>query len=102
MCGTITIAIMSNLLRKEIAFVGIKCSPAFVRAPESNGCAERLIRTLKENILWGPHLRDHRGTGPALLEFRETYNNSWLIQRHGFISPAAFRQQELHAVKQAA
>ena len=52
MCGTITIAIMSNLLRKEIAFVGIKCSPAFVRAPESNGCAERLIRTLKENILW--------------------------------------------------
>ena len=36
------------------------------------------------------------------LEFRETYNNSWLIQRHGFISPAAFRQQELHAVKQAA
>ena len=50
----------------------------------------------------GPHLRDHRGNGQALLEFRETYNNSWLIQRYGFILLAAFRQQELHAVKLAA
>ena len=93
------IAIMSNHFQKEIAFLGIECSPAFVRAPEGNGRAERFIRTLKENYTLGPHLR---GTGQALLEFRETYNNSWLIQRHGFISPAAFRQQELHGVKQAA
>jgi len=26
--------------------------PAFVRAPEGNGCAERVIRTLKEQLLW--------------------------------------------------
>ena len=26
--------------------------PAFVGAPEGNGCAERFIRTLKENLLW--------------------------------------------------
>lgn len=30
---------------------GITSSPAFVRAPERNGCAERFIRTLKENLL---------------------------------------------------
>lgn len=29
-------------------------SPAFVRAPEDNGCAERFIRTLKENPGSGP------------------------------------------------
>jgi MoxR-like ATPase len=32
--------------------LGIESSPAFVRAPEGNGCAERFIRTLKETLLW--------------------------------------------------
>src|SRR3954452_5183355 len=43
---------MSNAFQQELAFLGIESSPAFVRAPEGNGCAERFIRTLKENLLW--------------------------------------------------
>ena len=43
---------MSDAFQKELAFLGIESSPAFVRAPEGNGCAERFIRTLKENLLW--------------------------------------------------
>src|SRR4051794_33994284 len=39
---------MSDHFQKELAFLGIESSPAFVRAPEGNGCAERFIRTLKE------------------------------------------------------
>jgi transposase InsO family protein len=35
----------------ELAFLGIAPSP-FVREPEGNGCVERFIRTLKENLLW--------------------------------------------------
>jgi transposase InsO family protein len=35
----------------EIRFLGIASSPAFVREPEGNGCAERFIRVLKENLL---------------------------------------------------
>jgi putative transposase len=46
---------MSDHFQKEIAFLGIESSPAFVRAPEGNGCAERFIRTLKENLLWVRH-----------------------------------------------
>ena len=38
--------------QRELAFLGIESSPAFVREPEGNGCAERFIRTLKENLLW--------------------------------------------------
>ena len=30
----------------------IDSSPAFVRMPEGNGCAERFIRALKEQPLW--------------------------------------------------
>ena len=43
---------MSNAFQQELGFLGIASSPAFVRAPEGNGCAERFIRTLKENLLW--------------------------------------------------
>src|SRR3954447_18994171 len=32
---------MSDHFQKELAFLGIESSPAFVRAPEGNGCAER-------------------------------------------------------------
>ena len=43
---------VSHHFQAEIRFLGIESSPAFVREPEGNGCAERLIRTLKENLLW--------------------------------------------------
>ena len=43
---------MSDTFQNELRFLGIESSPAFVRAPEGNGCAERFIRTLKENLLW--------------------------------------------------
>ena len=42
---------VSHDFQREIAFLGIESSPAFVRAPEGNGCAERFIRSLKENFL---------------------------------------------------
>ena len=52
---------MSDHFQKEIAFLGIESSPAFVRAPEGNGCAERFIRTLKENLLWVRTFKNDRG-----------------------------------------
>ncbi len=42
---------MADAFLKELRFLGIDSSPAFVRAPEGDGCAERSIRTLKENPL---------------------------------------------------
>ena len=93
---------MSDHFQKEIAFLGIESSPAFVRAPEGNGCAERFIRTLKENLLWVRHFETIEELRQALLAFRETYNTTWLIERHGFISPAAFRKQQLPSVSAAA
>ena len=47
--------------QKELRFLGIDSSPAFVRAPEGNGCAERFIRTLKENLLWVRTFGHRRG-----------------------------------------
>lgn len=86
---------MSHHFQKEIAFLGIDSSPAFVRAPQGNGCAERFIRTLKENLLWVRSFETIEKLRQALLEFRQTYNTTWLIERHGFLTPAQFRQKQL-------
>ena len=43
---------VSHDFQGEFRFLGVESSPAFVREPEGNGCAERFIRTLKENLLW--------------------------------------------------
>ena len=92
---------MSDAFQQELAFLGIESSPAFSSAPKGNGCAERFIRTLKEN------LRSHtfdtvEELRQALLDFREIYNTTWLIERHGFQTPAAVRQNQPSTAARAA
>jgi putative transposase len=60
---------MSDAFQKELAFLGIESSPAFVRAPEGNGCAERFIRTLKENLLWVRTFEPSRSCGRLCWNF---------------------------------
>ena len=93
---------MSEHFQTEITFLGIESSPAFVRAPEGNGCAERFIRMLKENLLWVRTFETIEDLRRALLEFRETYNSTWLIERHGFMTPADFRKNKLQPAEMAA
>jgi putative transposase len=93
---------MAGDFRKELRFLGIESSPAFVRAPEGNGCAERFIRTLKENLLWVRSFATVEELRQALLAFREAYNATWLIERHGFRPPAAVREEQLSVAALAA
>jgi putative transposase len=85
-------AYMSDHFQTDIVFLGMKSSPAFVREPEGNGCAERFIRTLKENLLWVRDFDTIEQLREATLEFMKAYNESWLIERHGFLSPAQARE----------
>ena len=84
---------MSDHFQAGLRFLGITSSPAFVREPEGNGCAERFIRTLKEQLLWVEHFATVEELRQALLAFRERYNREWLIGRHGHRSPAAVRAE---------
>ena len=93
---------MSGAFQKELEFLGAESSPAFVRSPEGNGCAERFIRTLKENLLWARSFDTIEELRQALLAFRQTYNATWLIERHGFITPTAFRENQLQPAALAA
>ena len=82
---------MSDLFQAELRFLGITSSPAFVREPEGNGCAERFIRTLKEQLLWIERFDSVEALRRALLAFKDRYNTEWLIERHGHQTPAAIR-----------
>jgi transposase InsO family protein len=93
---------MSDAFQNELEFLGIESSPAFVRAPEGNGCAERFIRTLKENLLWVQTFDTVEDLRQALVAFRKAYNATWLIERHGFIAPAVFREKQLQTAALAA
>ncbi len=86
----------------EIRFLGLASSPAFVREPEGNGCAERFIRTLKENLLWVRRFATVEELRQALLGFRRRYNESWLVARHGYRTPAQVRADQLGTLAAAA
>jgi len=86
---------MSDDFQKEIRFLGLESSPAFVRQPEGNGCIERFFRTLKEQLLWVQHFDTIEELRQELLAFKETYNQNWLIERLGFKSPRQAREDLL-------
>ena len=93
---------VSHDFQNEIAFLGLKSSPAFVREPEGNGCAERFIRTLKENLLWIRRFETIEELRLALQGFKETYNQTWIIERHGYQTPAQVRAAQFGHIPMAA
>lgn len=92
---------VSGAFQEQLTFLGIESSPSFVRAPEGNGCIERLIRTLKEQLLWLRPFRNVEELRLALHEWRQRYNTMWLIERHGFLTPEQARREH-EALRSAA
>ncbi len=93
---------LSDDFQRELRFLGMTSSPSFVRAPEGNGCAERFIRTLKEQLLWVRTFATVAELAEALREFKRTYNERWLIRRHGHRTPGQVRRDLLAGVPAAA
>jgi len=84
---------LSDAFQAEPTFLGIESSPAFVRAPEGNGCAERVIRTLKAQLLWVRSFATPEELRIALIAWAELYIREWLLERYGFNPPAAARRK---------
>jgi putative transposase len=86
---------ISNAFQDELKTVGIASSPSFVRQPEGNGCVERFIRTLKEQLLWLRTFDTVEELHRALREFAHRFNNHWIIGRIGYRTPAQHRRELL-------
>ncbi len=71
----------------SITWLGLDNDAAFIGEPETNGCAERFIRTLKEQCLWAELHDTVDELRRAVRTWTHTYNTEWLIQRHGHHTP---------------
>lgn len=86
----------------SLAWLGLSDSPAYPGEPECNGCAERWIKTLKEQCLWARSYRTVDELRQAVAGFVELYNREWLIERLGHRTPRETYQQWLADTEQAA
>ena len=93
---------MADDFQDELLFLGITASPSFVREPQGNGCAERFIRTLKENLLWVRTFETVEELRQAVLKFKQDYNTQWMIQRLGHQTPAQARKNTCSPPKKVA
>ncbi len=75
----------------ELRWLGIRPSPSYVGEPECNGVMERWIRTLKEECLYLHDFATLDEARQVIGEFIERYNQAWLLERHGYRTPAEVR-----------
>jgi transposase InsO family protein len=86
---------ISHAFQDEHKTLGIESSPSFARQPEGNGCVERFIRTLKEQMLWLRLFATAAELDRALRESRDRFNEHWIIGRIGYRTPAQHRRELL-------
>jgi putative transposase len=82
---------MADAFQKQMRFWGMAPSYAFVAEPETNGCIERLFRTLKEQVVHDRIFRTIDDLRDAVRAFAARYNAEWLIEKNGHRSPADMR-----------
>ena len=83
---------VSEHFRNQVRFWGVAASYAFIEQPQTNGVAERFFKTLKEQIIHGRVYRTVAELRAAVEAFVELYNEQWLPEKNGFLSPSATRE----------
>ena len=82
---------LSDHFQNQVRFWGIRPSFAFIEQPQTNGVAERFIRTLKEQAIYGRVFRDVEEVRQAVRDFVELYNSQWRVEKNRFQSPRQAR-----------
>ena len=84
---------LSDHFTNQIKFWGIAPSYSFVAEPQGNGVVERFNRTLKEQVIHGRIYRNLDELRDAVRLFVGRYNDQWLVEKNGFLSPNQARKQ---------
>jgi transposase InsO family protein len=84
---------LSDHFTNQIKFWGIHPSYSFVAEPQGNGVVERFNRTLKEQVIHGRIYRNLDELRDAVRQFVGRYNDQWLVEKNGFLSPNQAREK---------
>ena len=86
----------SDHFLNQIAYWGIAKSFSFVAQPQGNGIAERFIKTLKEQAIYGHIFKNAQEVNASVAKFVREYNHQWRIERLNFLTPAEARNLALN------
>jgi len=89
---------LSDHFLNQLKHWGINPSFAFIEQPQTNGVAERFIRTIKEQVIYGRVFQNLEEVRTAVRRLVDTYNREWLVEKNGFKSPW---QARVHWLAQA-
>jgi putative transposase len=85
-------------LETEVPVWSSGCDESSGLEPETNGCVEKFIQTLKEQVLWIERFDTLEQLRARIRQFVRDYNEHWLLERHGYRTP----RQARDALRQAA
>ena len=85
----------SKDFNRELQFLGIAKSSAFVRSPQSNGVVERFHRTIKEQLVDIHSVKDLSDAKIKIDHFVKKYNQKWLLHRLGLQSPLDYKKNQI-------
>lgn len=86
---------LSDGFMNQAHYWGISISRGFVREPETNGVVERFHRTFKEQIVHGRQYHSIEDLRRAVASFIQLYNEHWLLEKLGYLSPVEARKERL-------
>ncbi len=72
---------------------GITPGFGYPREPEINGVVECFNRTLKEQVIYVRAYRNVEDLSNAIRIFIDSYNNHWMLEKNGYLSPIEKRNE---------
>ncbi|WP_169745500.1 DDE-type integrase/transposase/recombinase [Paraburkholderia mimosarum] len=78
----------SDDFRNQLKFWGVTASYAFVAEPQTNGVAERVNRTMKEQTIHGRIFRNVDEVRDAVVDFKDRYNREWWLKNWASCHPS--------------
>jgi len=82
----------SKDFQRELKYLNLAYSPAFVRSPQCNGIIERFHRTLDEQVFDLHLFQTIEEAKITIKKFIHDYNLYWQIHRLGLKSPIEYRE----------
>jgi transposase InsO family protein len=78
--------------RSPLRVFGVAFSRSPILSPQMNGCAERFVRTIRDNLLSIQFFERLADLSASTAHFRTQYNEQWLLARAGYRTPIQLRE----------